>query len=116
VIRIRGSQLDQRERERERERDGENSRAFIPADVPRAVIARREISTFRVFARNRVRDEAAPITRTFCRLGCSHDEPEISGCPSQDTDESYFIMSPIVFLFTIRWSPCSRKFITAFLE
>ncbi|KYQ49829.1 A disintegrin and metalloproteinase with thrombospondin motifs 7 [Trachymyrmex zeteki] len=49
-------------------------------------------------------------------MGCSHDEPETSGCPSKDTDDSYFIMSPIVFLYTIRWSSCSRKFITAFLE
>ncbi|XP_050455485.1 A disintegrin and metalloproteinase with thrombospondin motifs 7-like [Cataglyphis hispanica] len=49
-------------------------------------------------------------------MGCSHDEPETSGCPSKDTDESFFIMSPIVFLYTIRWSTCSRKFITAFLE
>ncbi|XP_071564717.1 A disintegrin and metalloproteinase with thrombospondin motifs 7 [Temnothorax nylanderi] len=49
-------------------------------------------------------------------MGCSHDEPEVSGCPSKDTDDSYFIMSPIVFLYTIRWSSCSRKFITAFLE
>ncbi|XP_019886765.2 A disintegrin and metalloproteinase with thrombospondin motifs 7 [Ooceraea biroi] len=49
-------------------------------------------------------------------MGCSHDEPETSGCPSQDTDDSYFIMSPIVFLYTIRWSSCSRRFITAFLE
>ncbi|XP_020300352.1 A disintegrin and metalloproteinase with thrombospondin motifs 7-like isoform X2 [Pseudomyrmex gracilis] len=49
-------------------------------------------------------------------MGCSHDKPEISGCPSMDTDDSYFIMSPIVFLYTIRWSSCSRKFITAFLE
>ncbi|GAB1865491.1 A disintegrin and metalloproteinase with thrombospondin motifs 7 [Camponotus japonicus] len=49
-------------------------------------------------------------------MGCSHDEPETSGCPSMDTDDSYFIMSPIVFLYTIRWSSCSRKFITAFLE
>ncbi|KAG5335616.1 ATS7 metalloproteinase, partial [Acromyrmex heyeri] len=49
-------------------------------------------------------------------MGCSHDEPEISGCPSKDMDDSYFIMSPIVFLYTIRWSSCSRKFITAFLE
>ncbi|EFN73626.1 A disintegrin and metalloproteinase with thrombospondin motifs 7 [Camponotus floridanus] len=49
-------------------------------------------------------------------MGCSHDEPETSGCPSMDTDDSYFIMSPIVFLYTIRWSNCSRKFITAFLE
>ncbi|XP_032687133.1 A disintegrin and metalloproteinase with thrombospondin motifs 7-like [Odontomachus brunneus] len=49
-------------------------------------------------------------------MGCSHDEPESSGCPSQDTDDSYFIMSPIVFLYTIRWSSCSRRFITAFLE
>ncbi|XP_011645843.1 A disintegrin and metalloproteinase with thrombospondin motifs 12-like [Pogonomyrmex barbatus] len=49
-------------------------------------------------------------------MGCSHDEPETSGCPSMDTDDSYFIMSPIVFLYTIRWSSCSRRFITAFLE
>nr|XP_012218606.1 PREDICTED: A disintegrin and metalloproteinase with thrombospondin motifs 7-like [Linepithema humile] len=49
-------------------------------------------------------------------MGCSHDEPESSGCPSKDTDDSYFIMSPIVFLYTIRWSSCSRRFITAFLE
>ncbi|KAL0128942.1 hypothetical protein PUN28_003960 [Cardiocondyla obscurior] len=49
-------------------------------------------------------------------MGCSHDEPETSGCPSKDLDDSYFIMSPIVFLYTIRWSTCSRRFITAFLE
>ncbi|NP_001123217.1 ADAM metallopeptidase with thrombospondin type 1 motif-like [Nasonia vitripennis] len=49
-------------------------------------------------------------------LGCSHDTEEISGCPSTDKDESYFVMSPIVFIYTIRWSPCSRKFITSFLE
>ncbi|XP_034196359.2 A disintegrin and metalloproteinase with thrombospondin motifs 7 isoform X1 [Osmia lignaria lignaria] len=49
-------------------------------------------------------------------MGCSHDEPAISGCQSQDKDESYFIMSPIVFIFTIRWSSCSKRFITSFLE
>ncbi|XP_046591937.1 A disintegrin and metalloproteinase with thrombospondin motifs 7-like [Neodiprion lecontei] len=50
-------------------------------------------------------------------LGCSHDTVEISGCPPQDTsDKSYFIMSPIVDVFTLRWSPCSRKFLTTFVE
>ncbi|XP_012140614.1 A disintegrin and metalloproteinase with thrombospondin motifs 7 isoform X2 [Megachile rotundata] len=50
-------------------------------------------------------------------MGCAHDEPDVSGCPSKDsTDDSFFLMSPIVFLFTIRWSSCSRKFITTFLE
>ncbi|XP_053976514.1 A disintegrin and metalloproteinase with thrombospondin motifs 7-like [Hylaeus volcanicus] len=49
-------------------------------------------------------------------MGCSHDEESISGCPPQDKDSSYFVMSPIVFIFTIRWSRCSRKFITALLE
>ncbi|XP_014212896.1 A disintegrin and metalloproteinase with thrombospondin motifs 12-like [Copidosoma floridanum] len=49
-------------------------------------------------------------------LGCAHDTKDISGCNSQDKDGSYFVMSPIVFIFTIRWSSCSRKFITSFLE
>ncbi|XP_017767754.1 PREDICTED: A disintegrin and metalloproteinase with thrombospondin motifs 7-like [Eufriesea mexicana] len=49
-------------------------------------------------------------------MGCSHDTLEISGCPSQDKDTSYFIMSPYVYLFTIRWSTCSKKFITNLLD
>ncbi|KAI4479568.1 hypothetical protein M0804_010965 [Polistes exclamans] len=49
-------------------------------------------------------------------MGCSHDDEKISGCPKQDKDESYFIMSPVVFIFTIRWSTCSRRFITSYLE
>ncbi|XP_063991205.1 A disintegrin and metalloproteinase with thrombospondin motifs 12-like [Diachasmimorpha longicaudata] len=49
-------------------------------------------------------------------MGCSHDEEDVSGCPPQDKDQSYFLMSPIVFIYTIRWSTCSRKFITNLLE
>ncbi|XP_076766964.1 A disintegrin and metalloproteinase with thrombospondin motifs 12 [Xylocopa sonorina] len=49
-------------------------------------------------------------------MGCSHDDVDISGCPPTDKDTSYFVMSPIVFIFTIRWSTCSRKFITTLLE
>ncbi|KAI4488513.1 hypothetical protein M0802_011553 [Mischocyttarus mexicanus] len=49
-------------------------------------------------------------------MGCSHDDVKISGCPQKDKDESYFIMSPTVYIFTIRWSTCSRRYITSFLE
>uniref|UniRef100_A0ABD2XC34 Peptidase M12B domain-containing protein n=1 Tax=Trichogramma kaykai TaxID=54128 RepID=A0ABD2XC34_9HYME len=49
-------------------------------------------------------------------LGCAHDSENISGCPSQDSDDSFFVMSPIVSINTIRWSLCSRKFITSFFE
>ncbi|XP_043259689.1 A disintegrin and metalloproteinase with thrombospondin motifs 7-like [Colletes gigas] len=49
-------------------------------------------------------------------MGCSHDQEDISGCPPQDKDGSYFVMSPIVFIYTVRWSKCSRKFITTLLE
>ncbi|CAK9809490.1 A disintegrin and metalloproteinase with thrombospondin motifs 7 [Anthophora quadrimaculata] len=49
-------------------------------------------------------------------MGCSHDDVNISGCEPQDKDKSYFVMSPIVFIFTIRWSTCSRRFITSLLE
>lgn len=49
-------------------------------------------------------------------MGCSHDTMEISGCEPQDKDESYFIMSPYVNPFTLRWSPCSRRFITNLIE
>ncbi|XP_024946987.1 A disintegrin and metalloproteinase with thrombospondin motifs 7 [Cephus cinctus] len=49
-------------------------------------------------------------------MGCSHDEEDISGCKEMDKDESYFVMSPIVFIYTIRWSPCSKKFITTLLD
>ncbi|XP_046835691.1 A disintegrin and metalloproteinase with thrombospondin motifs 12-like isoform X1 [Vespa crabro] len=49
-------------------------------------------------------------------MGCSHDTEEISGCKKEDKDGSFFIMSPVVFIFTIRWSTCSRRFITSYLE
>ncbi|KAF7382624.1 hypothetical protein HZH68_015543 [Vespula germanica] len=49
-------------------------------------------------------------------MGCSHDDEKISGCTRQDKDGSFFVMSPMVFLFTIRWSTCSRRFITSYLE
>ncbi|XP_011305247.1 A disintegrin and metalloproteinase with thrombospondin motifs 12-like [Fopius arisanus] len=49
-------------------------------------------------------------------MGCSHDEENVSGCSPQDKDQSYFLMSPIVFIYTLRWSTCSRKFITNLLE
>ncbi|XP_033228893.1 A disintegrin and metalloproteinase with thrombospondin motifs 7-like [Belonocnema kinseyi] len=49
-------------------------------------------------------------------LGCAHDTEEISGCASQDKDESFFLMSPYVFIYSLRWSSCSRKFITTLME
>ncbi|XP_030753591.1 A disintegrin and metalloproteinase with thrombospondin motifs 7-like [Sitophilus oryzae] len=48
-------------------------------------------------------------------LGSDHDESE-NPCPAKDTDNSYFIMSPYVHLFTIRWSSCSRKDISKFFD
>ncbi|XP_026670953.1 A disintegrin and metalloproteinase with thrombospondin motifs 4-like [Ceratina calcarata] len=49
-------------------------------------------------------------------MGCSHDQEDISGCKPKDTDDSYFLMSPIVYIYSIRWSPCSRKYVTDFLQ
>ncbi|XP_076231370.1 A disintegrin and metalloproteinase with thrombospondin motifs 1 [Calliopsis andreniformis] len=52
-------------------------------------------------------------------MGCNHDSAEqnqTTGCKPQDKDGSYFVMSPIVDIFTIRWSPCSRKYINNLLE
>ncbi|XP_060526930.1 A disintegrin and metalloproteinase with thrombospondin motifs 12-like [Cylas formicarius] len=48
-------------------------------------------------------------------LGSSHDEEE-TDCAVQDTDESYYVMSPYVNLFTIRWSPCSKSMMKAFFD
>ncbi|XP_076380683.1 A disintegrin and metalloproteinase with thrombospondin motifs 7 [Megalopta genalis] len=45
-------------------------------------------------------------------LGCAHDEGGPNACPPQDSDQSYYVMSPYIFFFTIRWSPCSTKFMT----
>ncbi|XP_078052164.1 A disintegrin and metalloproteinase with thrombospondin motifs 12 [Augochlora pura] len=45
-------------------------------------------------------------------LGCAHDEGGSNACPPQDSDQSYYVMSPYIFFFTIRWSPCSTKFMT----
>ncbi|XP_033312018.1 A disintegrin and metalloproteinase with thrombospondin motifs 12-like [Bombus bifarius] len=49
-------------------------------------------------------------------MGCSHDDVAISGCPPKDNDNSYFLMSPIVNIYSLRWSTCSRKYITTLLE
>ncbi|XP_044757842.1 A disintegrin and metalloproteinase with thrombospondin motifs 12-like [Coccinella septempunctata] len=49
-------------------------------------------------------------------MGCAHDDPEESGCKAKDKDGSYFIMSPVVHVHTLRWSPCSRAFIEDLFE
>ncbi|XP_076665038.1 A disintegrin and metalloproteinase with thrombospondin motifs 7-like [Andrena cerasifolii] len=51
-------------------------------------------------------------------MGSSHDDAKDAnaGCQPHDKDGSYFIMSPIVALHTIRWSPCSRAYITNLLD
>ncbi|KAK0073653.1 hypothetical protein PV326_013199 [Microctonus aethiopoides] len=49
-------------------------------------------------------------------MGCSHDTIEINGCPSNDTDGSFFIMSPYLYIYTLRWSGCSRNYITNLLN
>ncbi|KAK0072882.1 hypothetical protein PV325_010650, partial [Microctonus aethiopoides] len=48
-------------------------------------------------------------------MGCTHDGTGISKCDSQDTDGSFFIMAPYVFIYTLRWSACSRNDITNLL-
>ncbi|KAF7267253.1 hypothetical protein GWI33_019506 [Rhynchophorus ferrugineus] len=48
-------------------------------------------------------------------LGAAHDEDE-RPCPVKDADGSYFIMSPYVYLNTIRWSSCARKDISELLD
>ncbi|XP_076647153.1 A disintegrin and metalloproteinase with thrombospondin motifs 7 [Halictus rubicundus] len=45
-------------------------------------------------------------------LGCGHDEGGPNACEPQDKDTSYYIMSPYLGPFTIRWSNCSTKFMT----
>ncbi|XP_076295392.1 A disintegrin and metalloproteinase with thrombospondin motifs 7 [Lasioglossum baleicum] len=45
-------------------------------------------------------------------LGCSHDSGKPGFCIHKDEDGSCFVMSPYVFPFTIRWSNCSRYFMT----
>ncbi|XP_049792512.1 A disintegrin and metalloproteinase with thrombospondin motifs 7-like [Schistocerca nitens] len=49
-------------------------------------------------------------------MGCSHDEENVSGCPPKVDDNNYNVMSPYVMATTTQWSPCSRKFITTFLD
>nr|XP_031838900.1 A disintegrin and metalloproteinase with thrombospondin motifs 7-like [Nomia melanderi] len=50
-------------------------------------------------------------------LGCGHDEGGPNACDSQDsTDSSYYVMAPVCKYFTIRWSPCSRKFMTELFD
>ncbi|XP_034943179.1 A disintegrin and metalloproteinase with thrombospondin motifs 20-like [Chelonus insularis] len=49
-------------------------------------------------------------------MGCSHDEESISGCPAQDKDQTYFVMSPIVSIYSYRWSTCSKQYITSLLN
>ncbi|KAK0077615.1 hypothetical protein PV326_009942, partial [Microctonus aethiopoides] len=49
-------------------------------------------------------------------MGCSHDGTDISKCPSQDTDGSFFIMAPYAIMYTLRWSVCSRTFISNLLN
>ncbi|KAK0181581.1 hypothetical protein PV327_003854 [Microctonus hyperodae] len=49
-------------------------------------------------------------------MGCSHDTIEISGCKSEDFEGSYFIMSPYAFIYSFRWSTCSRKYISNLLN
>lgn len=50
------------------------------------------------------------------RMGCAHDDPEECGCKPNDKDGSFFVMSPVVHVHTIRWSPCSRAFIEDLFE
>lgn len=49
-------------------------------------------------------------------LGCPHDKEGGSACPAQNADESFFLMAPLLHMFTTTWSICSRAFITAFFE
>ncbi|CAH0553700.1 unnamed protein product [Brassicogethes aeneus] len=49
-------------------------------------------------------------------MGCSHDKEGESSCPAQDADESFFVMAPYVNLFTLKWSTCSKEFMTALFE
>lgn len=50
-------------------------------------------------------------------MGCSHDSPDESGCqPKDPKDDSNYVMAPTVSLYTIRWSSCSRTFITTLFE
>ncbi|XP_048524385.1 A disintegrin and metalloproteinase with thrombospondin motifs 12 isoform X1 [Dendroctonus ponderosae] len=48
-------------------------------------------------------------------MGAEHDE-QSTPCPVQDTDGSYFVMSPIVSTYTIRWSSCSRSLINTLIQ
>ncbi|CAG9772555.1 unnamed protein product [Ceutorhynchus assimilis] len=48
-------------------------------------------------------------------MGSDHDGQETS-CSVQDSDGSYFVMSPTVSTYTLRWSSCSRNMITALLD
>lgn len=49
------------------------------------------------------------------RFGAQHDSQD-TPCAVQDTDGSYFVMSPIVSSNTIRWSTCSKSLINTLLE
>ncbi|XP_065156708.1 A disintegrin and metalloproteinase with thrombospondin motifs 12-like isoform X2 [Atheta coriaria] len=59
---------------------------------------------------------AHEIGHVDCRMGCSHDTEEISGCKAQADDQSYYVMSPYVHLHTNVWSTCSKTFITTFFD
>ncbi|KAK9869843.1 hypothetical protein WA026_003569 [Henosepilachna vigintioctopunctata] len=50
-------------------------------------------------------------------MGCSHDAVAESGCESKDPkDDSNYVMAPFVDMYTIRWSTCSRAYITTLFE
>lgn len=49
-------------------------------------------------------------------LGCGHDSQGDSPCKAQAEDESFYVMSPYVHMHCNVWSPCSRGFISTFLE
>ncbi|KAK0072315.1 hypothetical protein PV325_011561, partial [Microctonus aethiopoides] len=49
-------------------------------------------------------------------IGCNHDGTAISKCPAQDTDGSFFVMYEVLHLYTLRWSVCSRKYISNLLN
>ncbi|KAF5307128.1 hypothetical protein FQR65_LT07112 [Abscondita terminalis] len=49
-------------------------------------------------------------------MGCSHDIVEESGCKPKASDDSYYVMSPFVHIYSKEWSTCSKIFMNELFD
>ncbi|XP_071455802.1 A disintegrin and metalloproteinase with thrombospondin motifs 12-like [Hetaerina americana] len=49
-------------------------------------------------------------------MGCSHDDPAVSGCSPQSGKGFSHVMAPYVGMSVDKWSKCSRKYVTELLD